>query len=86
MIPPISRSARLTWAQLDGRDFDAVDDLVATMSEVIDDGHWDRLDRVADLEIADFQARVVQARRLAVLIEPATYQIFAIGRPDTIVP
>ena len=45
-------------------------------------GHWGHLDVVGDMTIADFTARVIQAWELAVLIEPTTYEIFALGRPS----
>ena len=73
MTPPISRTAGLTWAQLEGRDFDAIDDLVAALGEVMEDGHWGHVHAITDLDIADFRARVIQAWRLAVMIEPTTF-------------
>ena len=58
MIPSLSRTARHTWALLTGREFDAIDDLVSALGEVMEDGHWGHVHVITDLDIADFSVRV----------------------------
>ncbi len=73
--------ARQTWARLDPRDFDAVDDLVATFIEDPTDQAWRHVEVIGRINAGGYDVAIVQSRRVVVMIETGQLTLFSIGVP-----
>jgi hypothetical protein len=74
--------ARLVWGSLSGRDFAAIEDLIAELIELDAEGRIEDLDVIADVRNGLHDVKVVQARYMtAVLTSDQGVMVYAIGRP-----
>lgn len=82
MAVRVGDHARLVWGSLSGRDFAAIEDLMAELIELDAEGRIEDLDVVADVRGGLHDIKVVQARYMtAVITSEQGAMVYAIGRP-----
>jgi hypothetical protein len=75
------REVAQTWAGLAPRDFDAVDDLVATFIEDPTERAWRHVDVVGRVETGGYDVAIVRSRSVLAMIEVGQLTLFSIGVP-----
>lgn len=84
MAVQVGDHARLVWGSLTGRDFAAIEDLVAEPIELDAQDRIEDLYVVADVQGGLYDIKVVQAlHMIAVFPSVPDVEIYAIGRPTS---
>ena len=82
MAVRVGDHARLVWGSLSGRDFAAIEDLIAELIELDDQGRIEDLDVAAAAHAGLYDVKVILAQYMtAAVTTDHGVMVYAIGRP-----